>query len=145
MKAQEELEQILLDEAAIEGKYEQLVRLESLAMRMTASVDCEVVSRTRNTDPMGTYKVQKEKLENDIAQLQAKNDRRKEFLSSIIDQLRKPAYIKILYGVFFNGKDLTEVSDIIGYSYRHTQDLRDIAIQSVQKIMDEIESSHKIS
>lgn len=145
MKAQEELEQILLDEAAIEGKCEQLVRLESLAMRMTATMEGEIVSRTRNNDPLGTYEVQKEKLEKEIAQLQEKNERRKEFLSGIIDSLRKPAYIKILYGLFFNGKDLTDVSDAIGYSYRHTQDLRDIAVQEVQKIMDEIETSHIIS
>lgn len=145
MKALDELEQILLDEAAIEGKSEQLVRLESLAMRMTATMEAEIVSRTRNNDPLGTYKVQKEKLEKEIAHLQEKNERRKEFLSSIIDKLRKPAYIKILYGLFFNGKELTEVSDTIGYSYRHTQDLRDIAVQEVQKIMDEIEKSHKIS
>lgn len=145
MKAQEELEQILIDEAIIESKNEQLVRLESLAMRMTAAMDGEIVSRTRNNDPMGTYKVQKEKLENEIARIQEKNDRRKEFLSSIIDSLRKPAYIKILYGLFFNGKDLTEVADEIGYSYRHTQDLRDIAVLEVQKSIDGSESSHKIS
>ena len=145
MKAQEELEQILIDEAIIESKNEQLVRLESLAMRMTAAMDGEIVSRTRNNDPMGTYKVQKEKLENEIARIQEKNDRRKEFLSSIIDSLRKPAYIKILYGLFFNGKDLTEVADEIGYSYRHTQDLRDIAVLEVQKFIDGSESSHKIS
>ena len=145
MKAQEELEQILIDEAIIESKNEQLERLESSAMRVTAAMDGEIVSRTRNNDPLGTYKVQKEKLEKEIERLQAQNDRRKDFLSSIIDSLRKPAYIKILYGLFFNGKDLTEVSDAIGYSYRHTQDLRDDAINTVQKIMDNIESSHKIS
>ena len=145
MKAQEELEQILIDEAIIESKNEQLVRLESLAMRMTAAMDGEIVSRTRNNDPMGTYEVQKEKLEKEIARIQEKNDRRKEFLSSIIDSLRKPAYIKILYGLFFNGKDLTEVADEIGYSYRHTQDLRDIAVLEVQKSIDGSESSHKIS
>lgn len=145
MKAQEELEQILIDEAIIESKNEQLVRLESLAMRMTAAMDGEIVSRTRNNDPMGTYEVQKEKLEKEIARIQEKNDRRKEFLSSIIDSLRKPAYIKILYGLFFNGKDLTEVADEIGYSYRHTQDLRDIAVLEVQKFIDGSESSHKIS
>ena len=66
-------------------------------------------------------------------------------MSSIIDSLRKPAYIKILYGLFFNGKDLTEVADEIGYSYRHTQDLRDIAVLEVQKFIDGSESSHKIS
>jgi hypothetical protein len=139
LKVQEELEQILLDEAKIECKEEQLVRLESSAMRMTAAMDGEIVSRTRNNDPLGTYKEQKEKLEKEIAWLRTKNERRKEFLSGIIDGLRKKAYIKILYGLFFNAKELDEVANEIGYSYRHTQDLRDIAIQEVQKIMDESE------
>lgn len=145
MKAQEELEQILLDEAILEEKNEQLIRLEYSAMRMTAAMDGEIVSRSRNNDPMGTFMENKEKLEKDIARIQAKNERRKAFLSGIIDSLRKVAYIKILYGVYFNGKDLTEVADAIGYSYRHTQDLRDDAIATVQKIMDEHKKTHKIS
>ena len=58
---------------------------------------------------------------------------------------RQDGTYNIKINVYFNGKELKEVSDEIGYSYRHTQDLRDVAVQDVQKILDEIEKSHIIS
>lgn len=145
MVAQEELEKILTYEALIESKTEDLIRLSSLAEKMTAAMEGEAVSGSRNLDPLGAVIASKDKLFNEIAQIQRDYEKLKEFLSGIIDSLRKPAYIKILYGIYFTGKELKDVADNIGYSYRHTQDLRDIALQEVQKILDEIESSHKIS
>ena len=94
---------------------------------------------------MSTSIAAKEKVEKELARLQEEYEQHREFMSSIVDSLRKPAYIKILYGVYFNGKDLTTVADQIGYSYRHTQDLRDDAVRAVQKKLDEFEKSHKIS
>lgn len=145
MKAQEELEKILRNEAKVEGKCECLIRLHSLAEKVTAAMKGETVSGSRNNDPMGTFMENKEKLLCEINRLQGEHEQHIAFMSGIVDSLQKTAYIKILYGVYFNGKDLTAVADEIGYSYRHTQDLRDVAIQAVQKIMDSIESSHKIS
>ena len=145
MVAQEELEKILTYEALIESKTEDLIRLSSLAEKMTAAMEGEAVSGSRNLDPLGAVIASKDKLFNEIAQIQRDYEKLKEFLSGIIDGLRKPAYIKILYGIYFTGKELKDIADNIGYSYRHTQDLRDIALQEVQKILDEIESSHKIS
>lgn len=145
MKAQEELSRILHYEALIEEKMEDLIRLDALAKKMTAAMDSEVVSRSKNLDPMGNVIASKEKVIREIVQLQEALEMQKSFLSGIIDGLEKTVYIKILYGLFFHGKELSEVADQIGYSYRYTQDLRDVAIQTVQKIMDEIESQHKIS
>ncbi len=136
MNAQEELENILIDEAKIEGKEEQLIRLESQAMKMTAAMDGETVSRSRNDDPLGTYMKQKEKLESEIAKLREENERRKALLSGIIDGLRKPVYIKILYGHYFNGKSFKKLSNETVYSYRHLQNLKDDAVKAVQKMLD---------
>lgn len=137
LKAQEELEQILLDEAKIEGKNEQLVRLESMAMKMTAAMDGEVVSRSRSNDPMGRYLKQKEKLEKEIAQLQEENERRKEFLTGIIDNLKNKTFIRILYGLYFNGKSAEAIAQELGYCTRNIYFLRDNALATVQKIVDE--------
>lgn len=145
MNAQEELEKIPRYEALIESKMENVVRMDSLAQKMTATMGGEAVSGSRNLDPLGTVIAKKEALLQEIARIQKDYDRQKEFLSGIIDGMQKPVYIKILYGVYFHGKKLTKVANEIGYSYRHTQDLHTDSLQAVQKIMDEIESSHIIS
>ena len=145
MNAKEELEKILRNEADVEGACESLIRLHSLAEKVTAAMKGEVVSGSRNNDPMGTFMENKENLLNKINRLQMEYIRHMDFVSGFVKCLQKPVYKKILYGVYFNGKKLTEVADELGYSYRHTQDLEDISIQVLQKIMDEYESSHKIS
>jgi hypothetical protein len=145
VNAQEALEEILLKEADVEGECENLIRLHSLAEKVTTAIKGEVVSSSRNGDPMSDFMVKKEKILCEINRLQDEYEQYRLFMSGFVKRLRKPAYKKILYGVYFNGKELKDVADGIGYSYRHTQDLRDVAIQELQKIMDEYESSHKIS
>lgn len=145
MKAQEELEKILIHEAMVEGECENLIRLHSLAEKVTAAIGGETVSGSRNNDPMGTFMKNKEKTLCEINRLQEEYERHRAFISGFVNSLTNKVYIKILYGLYFNGKELKEVADEIGYSYRHTQDLRDVAIQELQKIMDKYESSHNIS
>jgi hypothetical protein len=145
MDALEELSKILDYKTLIEEKTEDLIHLDSLAKKMTAALNGEAVSRSKNLDPLGTVVASKEAVAIEIARLQNELDKQKAFLSGIIDGLKKPVFIKILYGLYFHGKELKAVADKIGYSYRHTQDLRDLAVQAVQKIMDKSESSHNIS
>lgn len=145
MKAQEELEKILTNEAKVEGECENLIRLYSRAVKVTAALGGETVSGSRNNDPMGTFLKNKEHLLSEINRLQEEYESHRAFISGFVKSLQNKVYIKILYGLYFNGKELKEVADKIGYSYRHTQDLRDVAIQELQKIMDKYESSHKIS
>lgn len=145
MNALEELERILLNEAKVEGKCESLIRLNSLAEKVTAAMNGETVSGTKNHDQMDNYLVNKEKLKRELPMVKDEYERHRDFMSGVVDRLKNPVSIKILYGLYFNGKKLKEVSDEIGYSYRHTQDLRDVAVQDVQKILDEIEKSHIIS
>lgn len=145
MNALEELEKILLNEAKVEGKCESLIRLNSLAEKVTAAMNGETVSGSKDPDKMGNNLVKKEKLKRELAMVKDEYERHRDFMSGVVDRLQNPVYIKILYGLYFNGMSLTKVANEIGYSYRHTQDLRDIAVQAVQKILDEIETSHIIS
>lgn len=145
MNAQEALEEILLKEADVEGECENLIRLHSLAEKVTTAMKGEVVSRSRNSDQMSDFMVNKERLLCEINRLRSEYEQYRVYMSGFVKLLRKPAYKKILYGIYFNGKELKDVADEIGYSYRHTQDLRDVAIQELQKIMDETEKSHIIS
>ena len=145
MNAQEALEEILLKEADVEGECENLIRLHSLAEKVTTAMKGEVVSCSRNGDPLSNFLVSKERLLCEINRLQNEYDQYRVFMSGFVKRLRKPVYKKVLYGIYFNGKELKDVADEIGYSYRHTQDLRDVAIQELQKIMDETEKTHTIS
>lgn len=137
MNAKEELENIAIWEAKIETKGEQVQRLEALAMKTTSTLSGEAVSRTRDNDPHGRYMAKKEKLESAISALQEENERRKDFLSGIIDTLRNPLHIKVLYGLFYNKKKPTAIAQETNYSYRHVLNLRDDAVAEVQKIIDE--------
>lgn len=144
MNALEELKKILLNEAKVEAKCESLIRLNSLAEKVTAAMNGETGSGSTDPDKMGNNLVKKEKLQRELAMVQEEYERHLDFMSGIVDRLKNPVYIKILYGLYFNGKELKEVANEIGYSYRHTQDLRDVAVQAVQKILDETEKTHVI-
>ena len=145
MNALEELAKILLNEAKVESKCESLIRLNSLAEKVTAAMNGETGSGSTDPDKMGNYLVKKEKLKRELAMVQDEYERHREFMSGVVDRLKNPVFIKILYGLYFNGKELKEVANKIGYSYRHTQGLRDVAVQEVQKILDEIERPRNIS
>lgn len=136
MNAKEELENILIWEAKIEGKAEQIKCLEVLASRTTSTMSGEAVSRTRDNDPHGRYIVKKEELVEEIAKLQDENERRKDRLSGIIDTLRNPQHIRVLYGLYFNKKTQAQLARELNYSDRHIGNLRYDGISEVQKIMD---------
>lgn len=161
MKAREELTKILTFDATLECKdtlikcrgelleckKEELERLASIAEKMTATMEGETVSRTRNLDPLGKAvenKVLKEKevsdLEQEIKQLQkekeqlmSEHEQRTVQYRSIIDTLPRPEYIKILYGKYFIGKTLRQIAKEINYSYRNTRYLHGDALKAVEK------------
>lgn len=146
MKAQEELEKILAFDATmecknalLECKEEELERLASIAEKTTATMEGEAVSRTRNTDPLGeaVLKIQqKEKeielLKDEIEQIKAEHEQREVHYRSIIDNLRKPVFIKILYGKYFLGKSLNKIAEEQGFCYRNICYLHGNALQAVE-------------
>lgn len=160
MKVQEELEKILTFDATLEckeelvdnktsllrRKEEELERLASIAEKMTATTEGEVVSRSRNLDPLGeaiAKKVEKEKeieqlkkeikqLEKDIEQLKSEHENRVAHYTSIIDNLRNPVFIKILYGKYFFGKSLRKIAKETNYSYRNIRYQHSNALKAVE-------------
>lgn len=145
MKAQKELQKIATFEALIEAKTEELIRLDSLAKKMTAATDGESVSRSRNLDPMGTVIAKKEMLLQEIVRLQEENDKRTAYLSRIIDSTGKAVFIKILYGRYFIGKTLALIAEEEGYTYRNICYLHGNALQAIEKIMAADDSFHTFS
>lgn len=153
MKAQEELEKILsfdatmeCKKALMECKEEELERLASIAEKMTATMEGEAVSRTRNLDPLGealTKKNEKEKeiaqLKIEIEQLKSEHEQRVLRYRSIIDNLRKPVFIKILYGKYFLKKSLRQIAKEEGFCYRNICYLHGNALQAVENAEKKLE------
>ena len=136
MKAQEELQKILLDNAKIESKLEELARLNALLTKVTSVMDSEVVSRTRSTDTMTDAIAKIIEKQEEINSLIDSYVDRKAYFTKIIDSLTSPTQIRVLYGHYFSGKSFQQIADEIGYSRRNVCYIHGDALRAVEKIME---------
>lgn len=136
MKAQDELQQIMLYNAKIDSKLEELARLKSLATKVTAVMEGEVVSRSRNQDTMGDTVVKIIEMQNEINRLIDLYVDKKSYFARIIDGLKNPMYIRVLYGHYFHGKPLRKIADELGYDRRNVYYIHGDALLAVEKAMD---------
>lgn len=136
MKAQEELSKILIENAVIDSKLEELAHLNALATRVTAAMDSEVVSRTRNTDTMADTIAKIITMQDEINRLIDSYVDRKAHFSRIIDSLNSPTQIRVLYGHYYFGKSFQQIADEIGYSRRNICYIHGDALRAVEKIME---------
>ena len=139
MKAQEELSKILLDNAKIDSKLEELERLKALSTKVTAVMDGEVVSRTRNTDTMSDTVVKILEMQSEINRLIDSYADRKAYFSKIIDSLTSAMQIRVLYSHYYSGKSFQQIADELGYSRRNICYIHGDALRAVEKIMEESE------
>lgn len=135
MKAQEELQKILLDDAKINSKLEELERLKSLATKVTSVMEGEVVSRTRNTDTMGDTIAKIIAMQEEVNRLIDSYADRKIYYSKIIDRLKNPMQIRVLYGYYFAGKSFQKIADELGYTRRNICYIHGDALVAVEKII----------
>lgn len=139
MKAQEELSKILLDNAKIDSKLEELAHLKALATKVTATMDVEVVSRTRNVDTMADTVEKIIAMQDEINGLIDSYADRKAYFSKIIDSLTSPMQIRVLYGHYYCGKSFQQIADEVGYSRRNVCYIHGDALRAVEKIMETTE------
>jgi transcriptional regulator len=145
LKAQEELQKIPIYDAKIDSKLEELSRLQSMATKVTAVMDSEVVSRTRNTDTMGDTVAKIIAMQDEINSLIDLYTDTKAHFSKIIDELQSPIQIKVLYGHYFHGKSFQKLADELGYSRRNICYIHGDALVAVEKIIAKGESFPAIS
>lgn len=136
MKAQEELSKILLDDAKIDSKLEELARLKALSTKATSVMEGEAVSRTRNTDTMGDTIAKIIEMENEVNRLIDSYADRKAYFSRIIDSLNSAAQIRVLYGHYYSGKSFQQIADELGYSRRNICYIHGDALRAVEKLME---------
>ena len=132
MKAHEELKQILLDDAKINSKLEELARLKSLATKVTSVMEGETVSRSRNLDTLGDAVARIIVMQEEINTLIDAYVDRKAYSSKIIDELTNPLQIRVLYGHYFHGKSFQLLADEIGYSRRNICYIHGDALRAVE-------------
>ena len=132
MKAHEELKQILLDDAKINSKLEELARLKSLATKVTSVMEGETVSRSRNLDTLGDAVARIIVMQEEINTLIDAYVDRKAYYSKIIDELTNPLQIRVLYGHYFHGKSFQLLADEIGYSRRNICYIHGDALRAVE-------------
>lgn len=135
MKAQEELQKILLDDAKINSKLEELARLNALAARVTAAMDSEIVSRTRNTDSLSDAIIKIIEMRDEINNLIDSYVDRKAHYSKIIDGLTNPMQIRVLYGHYYAGKSFQQIADELGYSRRNICYIHGDALRSMENFL----------
>ena len=135
MKAQEELQEILLIDAKINSKLEELVQLNALATKVTAVMEGEVVSRTRNADTMGDTIAKIIEMQDEINRLIDSYVDRKTYFSKIIDSLNSAMQIRVLYGHYYHGKSFQKIADELGYSRRNICYIHGDALVAVEKII----------
>lgn len=135
MKAQEELSKILLDDAKIDSKLEELARLNALATKVTVVMEGEVVSRTRNSDTMGDTIAKIIAMQEEINTLIDSYADRKAYFSKIIDSLNNAMQIRVLYGHYYVGKSFQQIADELGYSRRNICYIHGDALRSVENLL----------
>ena len=133
---QEELQKILLDDAKIDSKLEELERLKALTTKVTAAMEGETVSRTRNTDTMAEAIIKIIELQDEINRLVDSYVDRKAFYAAAIDQLHNHRHIRVLYSYYFQGKTSQQIADEMGYSRRNVDYLRENALKALQKVVN---------
>ena len=136
MTLQKELEQILLDDAKIDSKLEELARLKALTTKVTAAMDGEVVSRSRNTDTMAEAVIKIVEMQDEINSLVDSYVDRKAFYAQAIDSLPKPVYIRVLYGYYYHGKSFQQIADEIGYTRRNVCYIHGDALQALENVLN---------
>lgn len=135
MKAKDELLKILVYDAQINEKIEELARMKSLATKVTSVMSGETVARTRNTDSMGDAVIKIVEMQNEINSLIDLYCKKKQYFSNIIDKLQKPEQIKVLYGYYFHGKSFEDIAHDLGYTRRNVCYIHGAALQEVETII----------
>lgn len=135
MTAKTYLNQIRKADIKISDGLEELEQLKALATKVTAAMDGEVVSSSKNPDKM-TAVVHK------IIQLQEKINRDvdkyvdiKGEAMDLLSQVENPIHYKILHSRYVLYRTWEQIADEIGYTYQWTCQLHGVALLEFEKIM----------
>ena len=130
-----DLKKILLYDAKINSKLEDLARLKALAMKVTTTMGGEGTSGTRNTDKMADAIIKIMEMTEKIDGLVDAYIDLKDYYASMIDTLQNPAQITVLYGHYYSGKSFEKLAEEMGYSRRNVCYIHGAALQALEEIV----------
>lgn len=133
------LNQIRLIDDRINDGIEDLERLKAMATKVTASLDGEAVSGTRNPDKITDVVAKIIKLKEDLNALVDKYVDIKREASDLLTRVVDPVQYKILHSRYMLYKTWEQIADEIGYTYQWTCHLHGLALLEFKRILQENE------
>lgn len=141
------LKQVRIYDTHINGKLEELARLNDLAFRVTSELKPDVVScGGGNHDKVGDAACKIVDMENEINKAIDALVALKKEISAVIDQIDDPIQLKMLYLMYFGEFDadthetnyltLMEVAVRLRTSYRNACYIHGAALQAVAKVLE---------
>ncbi|MBQ9210182.1 MAG: sigma-70 family RNA polymerase sigma factor [Clostridia bacterium] len=137
MKAFDYLDSIRAMEIRIQLKARQAQHLRDTMSNITAPMDKEQVSHTKNVSAMQDAMAMVLDLEEEISQLKNMLMKRRKEIMTILDQM-KPEYADVLSGRFIEGKSTKELGNIMFLSMRSIERRLNEALDAFQLMLNDL-------
>lgn len=138
MTADEFLSQIEKYDTLIDGKLNERQKLWCLATKVTASFDREAVQTSGISDKVGDIGAKLVDIEREIDEMvDLYIDIQKDCIRVIERLSNKPLMYKVLHKHYVEYMSYTEIAEEEHYSYTWIMEIRDRALQEVDKILQE--------
>lgn len=137
MTAKAYLQRVKSADAKINNKLEELERLESLATKVTASLNGDVVSGTRNPDKMTDAVARIIELQEEINQSVDEYINIKKEVNAELLKLEKPNHYRVLHSRYILYKTWERIACDMNCSYQWVCKLHGFALVELEKILIE--------
>lgn len=131
------LSKIKLCDAKINIKLDELKQLKEMTLKVTPSLEGEVVSGTHNQDKLGDAVAKIVDLQKEIDDSIDTFVELKRYFMGIIDRMDDTNQATVLYKRYFQYKPFEQIACEIGYGYRNVCYIHGRALQAVEKLMTE--------
>lgn len=131
------LSKIKLCDTRINIKLDELKQLKDMTLKVTPTLEGEVVSGSHNQDKLGDAIAKIVDLQREIDESIDTFVELKRFFMWIIDNLDDANQAKVLYGRYFQYKSFEQIACEIGYGYRNVCYIHGRALQAVEKLIAE--------
>ena len=137
MKAFDYLDSLRAMEIRIQMKTRQAQHLRDTMSNITASMDKEQVSHTKNVSAMQDTMAMVLDIEEEISELENTLTKRRKEILTILDQM-KPEHAIVLSGRFIEGKSTRELGNIMFLSMRQIERRLNDAVGAFQLILNDL-------
>ena len=134
-EAKEYLQQVKLCDVHINNRLEELAKLKTLATKITSTLSCEPGGGYGNQDKLGDAVSKIVDMEREIDEAVDSFVDKKNEVRKLIEKVRNPDQLDVLYKVYFQYKTLEQAACEMGYSYRNVCYIHGKALQEVERLL----------